>query len=180
MGWAWMAVSVLLLVDLVVRGTDMRAVVSGAVLLITVGAAYVLAVRPKVVATEEGVRLVNPLREVFVPWTAFTWADVTDVLRVHAGDQVFRSWPLREGKRSEVRENLRRAGGFGEDRDDPREMRPTERVAWILRGEAERRRARSAGGAREGAAGPTVVWAPDAVAALAVPVVLFAGALLLI
>lgn len=95
MGWAWLVISALLLVDLVVRGKDFSAVVSGAVLLITVGVAYVVAIRPKVVATEDGVRLVNPLREVFVPWSAFTWADVSDVLRVHADDQVFRSWAVR-------------------------------------------------------------------------------------
>lgn len=103
MGWAWLVISALLLVDLVVRGKDFSAVVSGAVLLITVGVAYVVAIRPKVVATEDGVRLVNPLREVFVPWSAFTWADVSDVLRVHADDQVFRSWAVRENKRAEVR-----------------------------------------------------------------------------
>ncbi|WP_083948469.1 PH domain-containing protein [Thermobifida cellulosilytica] len=178
LGWAWVVISVFLLVDLVVRGTDFRAVVSGAVLLVTVGAVYVLAVRPKVVATEEGVRLVNPLREVFVPWADFTWADVTDVLRVHAGDQVFRSWSLRENKRAEVRRNLRRLNGFGEEKDDPRELRPTERVARTLRSEAERHKARlAAGGA---STGPTVVWSPDAVAALAVPVALWLASLALL
>lgn len=175
LGWAWVVLSVFLLVDLVVRGSDVRAVVSGAVLLVTVGAAYVLAVRPKVVTTEEGVRLVNPLREVFVPWSAFTWADVTDVLRVHAGDRVFRSWSMRESKRAEVRQNLRRLNGFGQERDDPRQMRPAERVAWALRSEAERRRARSGSG--DASSVPTVVWSPDAVAALAVPVALCLGSL---
>lgn len=177
MGWVWLVISALLLVDLVVRGKDFSAVVSGAVLLITVGVAYVVAIRPKVVATEDGVRLVNPLREVFVPWSAFTWADVSDVLRVHADDQVFRSWAVRENKRAEVRENLRRLNGYGEGPDDPRQMRPAERVAWTLRSQAEQRKARAGKGAGAGA-GPTVAWSPDAVASLAVPVALWLASLI--
>ncbi|TDQ45029.1 PH domain-containing protein [Actinorugispora endophytica] len=186
LGWVWIGVSVLLLADLALNGTDGRSLVAAAVVLFTVGVTYVVALRPRVVAAESGVRLVNPLREVFVPWHSFTWADVTDVLRVHAGDRVFRSWPLRETKRAEVRANLRRANGVGDGgRDDPREMRPTELAAWELRSEAERRKAQPPGTVRAaegGAVGPlvdepTVLWSPDAVAALAVPLVLLVGAL---
>lgn len=172
-GWVWLAVSVFLLVDLVLNGTDGRSLVAGAVVLLTAGGAYVLALRPRVVAEEDGVRLVNPLREVFVPWHSFTWADVTDVLRVHAGERVFRSWPLRETRRARVRDNLRRANGFGgAEEEDPRRMRPAELVAWELRSRAERHGARELGGREAAGGGPTVLWSPDAVAALAVPLVL--------
>ncbi|MFD0773990.1 PH domain-containing protein, partial [Streptomonospora algeriensis] len=144
-GWAWVVLVVLLMADLVLRGSGATGLVAGSVLLITVGVAYVLWLRPRVVPTAEGVRLVNPLRDTFVPWSAFTWADVTDVLRVHAGEQVFRSWPLRETKRARVRENLRRAGdgpAYALDEDlDPRSMRPTDLAQGELREAAEGRKA---------------------------------------
>ncbi|GAA3760606.1 hypothetical protein HDA32_004860 [Spinactinospora alkalitolerans] len=189
LGWVWIAIAVLNLVDLALRGRSHAAVIAAAVLVLSIGAVYVLALRPRVVVTERGVRLVNPLREAFVPWSAFTWADVTDVLRVHAGDRVFRSWPLRETKRARVRDNLRRANGYADapEEDDPRRMRPVDFKARQLRDEAEKRKARpvtAGGGPAAADAGPvldepTVVWSPDAVAAVGVPLLLLLAAVLL-
>jgi hypothetical protein len=192
LAWVWIGAVVLLMGDLALRGSGASSLVAAAVLLVSVGGVYVLWLRPKVVPTERGLRLVNPLRDTFVPWSAFTWADVTDVLRVHAGDRVYRSWPLRETKRAKVRENLRREGDrFAlDDGADPRDLRPVDLAARNLRAEAERRKARPAaadGGAvpgTEGAAGvegadaPVTVWAPDALVALGVPLVLLVAALL--
>ncbi|WP_067968679.1 PH domain-containing protein [Nocardiopsis trehalosi] len=193
LAWVWIGAVVLLMGDLALRGSGASSLVAAAVLLVSVGGVYVLWLRPKVVPTERGVRLVNPLRDTFVPWSAFTWADVTDVLRVHAGDRVYRSWPLRETKRAKVRENLRREGDrFAlDDGADPRDLRPVDLAARNLRAEAERRKARPAatadGGAvpgAEGAAGvegadaPVTVWAPDALVALGVPLVLLVAVLL--
>ncbi len=178
LGWVWVVVAAVLLVDLMVSQTNVDRLVPGAVLLCTVGAVYVLWLRPRVVPMEHGLRLINPLRETRVPWSAFTWADVTDVVRVHAGDEVFRSWPLREIKRQHVRDNLRRAGDFGgsEPDEDPRTMRPMDAVAKQLREEAERRKAASRGSEWSG---PTTTWSPDAIAALAGPFVLLLAAALL-
>ncbi|GLU49570.1 PH domain-containing protein [Nocardiopsis ansamitocini] len=182
LAWVWLGVVAFNLVDLAMRGRTSAAVVAAAVLLCTAGAAYVLALRPKIVTTPLGVRVINPLRETFVPWSAFTWADVTDVLRVHAGGQVIRSWPLRETKRAHVRANLRYAedGWGGDQQDDPRAMRPVTLMAWELRGEAERRKARPSEEAEGGGAvgtEPTVLVSPDAVVALAVPVILLVAVL---
>ncbi|NYI97669.1 PH domain-containing protein [Streptomonospora nanhaiensis] len=186
LGWVWIGVVVLLMADLVLNGSGRSSLIAGAVLLVTAGGAYTLWLRPRVVPTDEGVRLVNPLRDTFVPWSAFTWADVTDVLRVHAGEAVFRSWPLRETRRSRVRENLLRArdGGPVPDDDagqDPRAMRPVDLAARRLRQEAERRKAApapaSGGGSAE--ARPVTVWAPDALAALGIPLVLLLAVLVL-
>ncbi|GAB3208972.1 PH domain-containing protein [Marinactinospora thermotolerans] len=175
LGWVWIAIVAVNLVDLALRGRTYAAVVAAALLVFSVGVTYVLALRPKVVATEEGVRVVNPLREAFIPWQAFTWADVTDVLRVHAGDRVFRSWPLRETKRAKVRDNLRRADGYVElAEEDPRRMRPVDFVARQLRDEAEKRKARPLSEQAE----PTVVWSPDAIVALGAPAFLLVAALL--
>ncbi|MBB5999337.1 hypothetical protein HNR25_003088 [Streptomonospora salina] len=193
-GWAWVVIVVLLLADLVLRGSGPASLAAGAVLLITAGAAYVLWLRPRVVPTREGVRLVNPLRDTFVPWQAFTWADVTDVLRIHADGRVFRSWPLRETKRARVRENLRRAGDgpVPAPDADPRTMSPVDLAARDLRAEAERRRAElggreagggtGAGGSAVASAprGPTTVWGPDALVALGAPVALLVVVLLMV
>ncbi|MDA0567590.1 PH domain-containing protein [Streptomonospora sp. S1-112] len=184
LGWVWIGVVALLMVDLVLNGSGRASLVAGAVLLVTAGGAYVLWLRPRVVPGDEGVRLVNPLRDTVVPWSAFTWADVTDVLRVHAGEAVFRSWPLRETRRSRVRENLLRArdGGPVPDDDagqDPRAMRPVDLAARQLRQEAERRKAAPAPAGGAGAAEPVTVWAPDALAALGIPVLLLVAVLVL-
>ncbi|MFC4565820.1 PH domain-containing protein [Nocardiopsis mangrovi] len=185
LAWAWIGVVVVLLGDLALNGSGRGSLVAGAVLLVSVGAVYVLWLRPRVVPTQRGLRIINPMRETFVPWSAFTWADVTDVLRVHAGDRVFRSWPLRETKRAKVRENMRRAGdGVALDDDaDPRDLRPMDLAARELRREAERRKAEPAPSGPEpaGAPGvtePTTVWSPDPVVALLVPLFLLAMALL--
>ncbi|MFC7744078.1 hypothetical protein ACFQXA_28495 [Nocardiopsis composta] len=125
--------------------------------------------------------MVNPLRETFIPWSAFTWTDVTDVLRVHAGDTVVRSWALRETRRAKVRENLRRAGGLVDGDPvgdgDPRTMRPVELHALRLRELAERQKARQSDGGGQRPVGP--VWSPDAVGALAGPVALLLVILML-
>ncbi|MBB4933975.1 hypothetical protein F4561_004795 [Lipingzhangella halophila] len=191
LGWVWVGLAALLLVDLAISRTDAGRLVPAAALLCTVGAVYVLWLRPRVVPTEHGVRLVNPMRETFVPWSAFTWADVTDVVRVHAGERVFRSWPLRETKRQKVRDNLRRAGGYADpetEEGDLHTMRPMDAAAKQLRDEAEKRKATLGGDAEagqsgerppEGAAAPSAPmtrWSPDSVAALAGPLVLLLAA----
>lgn len=193
LGWLWAVVALLLLVDVAVNGGDRASLIAGAVLLVTLGLDYVCWLRPRVVPTEAGVRVINPMREAFIPWNAFTWADVTDVLRVHAGDQVFRSWPLRETKRAKVRDNLRRAEGLVDvmeemEEKDPRDMRPVDLAARQLREEAEKRKAQPPAVVSEGAvatdaepavAEPTVLWSPDAIVALGVPLFLLVAALLL-
>nr|WP_221308273.1 PH domain-containing protein [Nocardiopsis mwathae] len=186
LGWVWIGVVVLLLIDLLVNGGDRAALIAAAVLLCTVGGTYVLWLRPRVVPQDDGVRVVNPMRETFVPWSAFTWADVTDVLRIHAGDRVVRSWPLREPKRAVVRDNMRRAGSDGgpildEADADPRELRPVNLIARQLREEAQRRKAEQipgADGPGEGAVGLSAVWSPDALVALGVPALLLVTAVL--
>lgn len=186
LSWIWIGVAALLLLDLAVNGSDTASLVAAGVLLLTVGGVYVMWLRPRIVPGEEGVRVVNPLRETLVPWSAFTWADVTDVVRVHAGGAVVRSWALRETKRSKVRENLRRANGYSDAdpiaESDPRDLRPAELHAKRLREIAERRKARPSGGAASAGADArevVTVVSPDAVAALAVPLAILAVVALL-
>lgn len=55
---------------------------------------YVLGLRPGVLEEIDGVLVRNPLRSTRVPWGAITNVDVTDVLRIHAGDQTIRCFAV--------------------------------------------------------------------------------------
>lgn len=192
MAIVWVVVAVLLLLDLVVRGQDRAAWIAGAVLVLSVAIVYAAWLRPRVVSTERGIRMVNPLRETFVPWAAVVWVDVVDVLRVHTPERVYRSWPLRETKRAKVRENMRRESGYldHDDDRDPTTMRPMDLVARELRRDAERHRARPLRGPIKeiDEAGPAALGAEDrpqtmvpveVIVVLAVPLVLLAAVLLI-
>lgn len=183
LGWLGMVAGGLLLVDVVWRGSGREAVVAGLVLVVLMTLLALFTLRPRVVLADAGVLVLNPLREVFVPWSAFTDADVTDVLRVHAGERTFRVWALREGRRRHVRDNLRRAVGDPTappnpaDPDGPAESRPANQAAERLRTEAARRR--DSAGAADGGVEPVMSWSPLPVAVLAAPTVLLLVALLL-
>lgn len=56
--------------------------------------AYAFGVRPAVIEELERVTVRNPLRTVHLPWAAVTGADVTDVLRLHAGELVVRCFAV--------------------------------------------------------------------------------------
>ena len=143
----WIAVAVLLLLDVLWRGEGRSAWIAGAVLVASISLVYLVWLRPRVVSTERGIRMINPLRETFVPWSAVLWVDVVDVLRVHTPERVLRSWPLRETKRAKVRENLRREAGHSDLGDeDEAAVRPVELVAIDLRRTAERYKARPLSG----------------------------------
>ncbi|MEV2274232.1 PH domain-containing protein [Nocardiopsis sp. NPDC049922] len=193
MALVWVVIAVLLLVDVLLRGEGRSAWVASAVLVASVAGVYLVWLRPRVVSTERGLRMINPLRETFVPWSAVVWVDVTDVLRVHTPGGIVRSWPLRETKRARVRENLRRDSGLADaadDDSDPAGQRPVDVVARQLRRDAERYKARPLSGPIRdvGEAGPAALGAEDApqtmvpvevIVVLAVTAVFFVGALVL-
>ena len=180
MAVVWVVIAVLLLLDLLLRGQGRPSWIAGAVLVLSVAAVHVAWLRPRVVSTERGIRVINPLRETFVPWTAVQWVDVVDVLRVHTPQDVIRSWPLRETKRSKVRENMRRESGYIDDEEDEAKMRPVDVVARDLRRDAERYKTRPLDGPVKGVdeAGPAALGAeehPQAMVPVEVIVVLGAS-----
>lgn len=165
MGVVWTVLALLLLIDVVLRGEGDMAWIAAAFLVASVAGVYIMWLRPRVVSTERGLRMINPLREVFVPWSAVEWIDVLDVLRVHTSSGVVRSWPLRESKRAKVRENMRKDSGHIDTDvdDDPKSARPVDLMARDLRRDAERYRARPLGGPIKDVdeAGPAAIGAED-------------------
>lgn len=199
LGWLGIGLLGVFLADVIWRGSGRSSLVAAGTLLLLAALAWVFLLRPRVVTLDTGLRILNPLREVYIPWSAYTDVDVTDVLRLHAGEWVFRVWALRENKRAQVRSNLRRAAGHEPLRSDsaarsdaapagaalsqtaepqpPEPQRPVSQVAEQLRAHAQRckaqhdqDRAAAATGDGESHPAPTVRWAPLPLVALGAPV----------
>lgn len=178
--WAWLVFAAANLVDIAFRGHDLAGMVAAAVLLLGSGIAYVLGLRPRIVADEAGVRLHNPLRDVRVPWPAIRTIDATESVRVSyaAEDGEERrvgAWAMqtspRARARAQRRSRSRSAGG-----DVPKAVAeyasnrtPADYVADQLSELAVASRTEAPYEGR-----PSVTWSKPALAALAVPAGLLA------
>jgi PH (Pleckstrin Homology) domain-containing protein len=82
--WVWVAFAAANIIDLAVQRTQVHTelVIDAIVLLIT-GFAYALALRPRVVADQAGVTVVNPFRDHHVPWAIIQGVDTGDWVKVH-------------------------------------------------------------------------------------------------
>jgi len=82
--WVWLAFAVANIVDLAVQRTAVHTelVIDATVLLVT-GFAYALALRPRVIADQAGVTVVNPFRDHHVPWAVIQGVDTGDWVKVH-------------------------------------------------------------------------------------------------
>jgi hypothetical protein len=82
--WVWAAFAVANIVDLAVQRTPAHTelVIDAIVLLIT-GFAYALALRPRVIADQSGVTILNPFRDHHVPWAVIQGVDTGDWVKVH-------------------------------------------------------------------------------------------------
>ena len=79
-----MAFAVANIADFAIQGASARfAVVVTAILVAVTGLAYVLALRPKVIASETGITVVNPFRDYHIPWGMVQAVDTGDWVRVH-------------------------------------------------------------------------------------------------
>ncbi|QVQ51141.1 PH domain-containing protein [Spiractinospora alimapuensis] len=166
LGLAWMVFAAGNLVDVAVRGSGPSAHLATAALVASCGVVYVLVLRPRVTHTEDTLRIVNPLRDVWIPWKSVTQVDVTDVLRVHVGEEVHRAWALRQKSRrpkfSVFGGNNSTNSGTTETKEAPRDV---DMMADTLRDYAERRAVLD-----QGEPGPVrLVWSPFALVALVVP-----------
>jgi hypothetical protein len=82
--WIWVVFAVANVIDLAVQGSSAHFVLRISVILLAVtGLVYVLALRPRVVAEQAGLRIVNPFRDHHVPWAVIQAIDSGDWVRVH-------------------------------------------------------------------------------------------------
>ncbi len=77
--WIWVAFAAANVIDLAVQGSSVHSgLVIGAILLVITGFAYALALRPRVVADQAGITVVNPFRDHHVPWAVIQGVDTGD------------------------------------------------------------------------------------------------------
>ena len=82
--WVWVAFAVANVADFAIQGAPARfAIVVSAILVTITGLAYVLVLRPRVIAEPSGLTIVNPFRDHHVPWAAITAVDTGEWVRVH-------------------------------------------------------------------------------------------------
>ena len=115
--WIWVLFAVGNLIDLAVQGRDHLSVVAAFILLFITGVIYTTVQRPRIVADDEGLTIMNPLRDHRIGWAAVAAIDVPELLRVRcewpldgAGDtghRVLYSWAVRSPRRKQLTAELR-------------------------------------------------------------------------
>jgi hypothetical protein len=185
--WAWVAFAAVLLVVLAVGHHTHASLVTAVVGIAITGIMYACALRPRIVASEAGVTVVNPLREHLVPWSAVTQVDLKHNVRVHyrgpAGDTIVHSWAVQSSGRSRTRHELRarrsaRRGtapepGYARLPGEARAALAGSAAEFIARQLGERARMQRSPAAPDAPpASPQVRWTWGPIAAIAVPLLL--------
>ena len=80
--WIWLVFAVANVIDLGLQAQPRFAAMVSVVLLTITGVAYACAFRPRVVADEGGLLVVNPVRQWRVPWAAIRQIEVRDWVRI--------------------------------------------------------------------------------------------------
>ena len=177
--WAWLAFATANLVDVAVQASARFAVIVAAVLVTVTGVIYACALRPRVVADDAGLRVLNPVRDYRVPWGSVLAVDVGDWVQVRcapvpgsASGKVIDSWALFVPARTRLKAQRRARDPALWSRSHrlPDEARalvalsPAQAIALQLDERAARERSRGA------EPGPlTASWAWPSLAAMAVP-----------
>jgi hypothetical protein len=95
--WIWVLFAVGNLIDIAVQGRDHLSAVAACTLLLITGIVYATAQRPRIIADDNGLTIVNPLRVHQVGWPAVVGFDSTELLRVRC------LWTARDGTQSDMR-----------------------------------------------------------------------------
>lgn len=89
--WLWVLFAVGNLIDLAVQGRDHLSVVAAFILVLVTGVVYTTAQRPRIIAADDGLTILNPLRDHRIGWAAVAQVEATDLVRVRC------EWPLGDG-----------------------------------------------------------------------------------
>jgi hypothetical protein len=115
--WVWVLFAVGNLIDLAVQGRDHASLVATFVILAVTGVMWVGAWRPRLIADDSGLTIINPLREHQAGWAAVSAIDTTDLLRVRcewpgesAGqvcEKAIYAWAVGSSRRRQAVERMR-------------------------------------------------------------------------
>ncbi len=110
--WVWLAFAVINSADLAIQWHHRTSIVIGAVLATCTGVAYACALRPRIVADEAGITVLNPARDVAVPWGSVKAVDVGEAVQVHFSlpdgtEKVFPSWAMFSSSREQLKADIR-------------------------------------------------------------------------
>ena len=177
--WIWLAFALINAVDLAIQGPGHFAVVVTAILVAVTGVVYACALRPRVIASDAGLVVKNPVRDHRVPWGALEAVDVGDWVRVHcapapgaAAGETIDCWALFAPARTKLRAERRAKdpAAMSRARRLPDEARHLvslsvpQAIAVQLDDRARREHDRGAAGGT-----PTATWAWPSLAAMVVP-----------
>jgi Bacterial PH domain len=193
MWWVWLLFALANLIDLAVQGRDHFSVVAAFILLLVTGVVYTTAQRPRIIAGDDSLTIVNPVREHRIGWAAVSAVEATDLIRVRcewpAGDaggrrnnRVIYSWAVGSSRRRQANAEMRanrarprppRGGGAAgsafatpADNGQPPLVGDVGPVVSALGAYAERARAVAP---RQQARPPVSTWYWPAVAAIVLP-----------
>jgi hypothetical protein len=184
--WVWLVFALANLADLAVQGRDHFSVVAAFILLLVTGVMYTAALRPRIIAGDDQLTIVNPLREHRIGWAAVTAVEATDLVRVRCewpqAKRVIYSWAVGSSRRRQASAEMRasrarprtpRGGGaagsaFATPADNAQPPLPGDvgPVVSALGAYAERARAAAP---RQQARPPVSTWYWPAVAAIVIP-----------
>jgi hypothetical protein len=183
--WAWVAIAIAALIDLVAQVSGHSAVVMAMLVAAVTGALYGLAFRPRIVADDGGITVENPLRDYRAPWGVVEKVDAANALRVHCAappgagkGKILHSWAVQSSPRAAraAQSRSRRAlaarpAGYGRDPAQAQEAAPRGSAESTARQLDERARREREAGAAGGQ--PEACWAWLSIAVMAVPLVAF-------
>ncbi|WP_067172400.1 PH domain-containing protein [Microtetraspora niveoalba] len=168
-GWAWIIFAAWNAWDLIVRGSMPSALIAGAVLGVITVFVGLLALRPAIIPEEGGVRIRNPFRTAYVPWSDLDEVQVSNAIVIVAGDTTVRCWSPQPSARERAKA-ARRA-----TRKQASEQRPHEAAAlgrthadWVAQQLSEMAVLRK----RDTSGATRVSWSPVSIAGLAAAVAL--------
>lgn len=110
--WAWVALAVFSLGDLVIQGHDYLSLKFALGLLTVTGLVYACTLWPRVIADDRGVMVQNPFRRFAIPWAAVRGIFLADSVEIQCArgkqkkDKTVYSWALSSARRGRARARL--------------------------------------------------------------------------
>jgi Bacterial PH domain len=169
--WVWLAFALINVIDIAIEGSGHFVVTVTAVLVAITGVVYACALRPRVIASDAGLVVRNPVRDHRIPWGAVEAVDTGDWVRVHCAGKTIDCWALFAPARARLRWGRRaqdRAIASGSRAsDETRSLMSMTAVEAMARRMDERARQERAAGAAGGP--PAASWAWLSLAAMILP-----------